>query len=158
VESRKRMEAGDWQRVDMNSIENRDVRELGAEWMSLQTLRQLGIDRYVDAYKWSSHDRDLALAHIVCRAVYPASELKTLRYMQENSSICELLGLDVNEITKSVLYRISHRLYVEKEGLEKHLSSRTNELFDLEDRILLYDLSNTCYEGQMADSELACER
>ena len=155
LESRKRMSACDWQRVDMNSIENREVRELGGEWMCLQTVRQLGIDRYLDMHKWSCHDRDLAMAHIVCRTVYPASELKTLRYMRENSSICELLGLDAKEITKDHLYSISHRLYAEKEGLEKHLSSKTNELFDLEDRIILYDLSNTYFEGEMRESSLA---
>ena len=82
----------DWQRVDVNSIENKEVRELGAEWLCLQTVRQLGVDSYLESQKWNDHDRDLALAHIVCRTVYPASELKTVRYMQENSSICELLG------------------------------------------------------------------
>jgi transposase len=155
LEARRRSVSGDWQRVDMNSIENRDVRELGAEWMCLQTVRQLSIDLYLEECKWSDHDRDLALAHIVCRAVYPASELKTVRYMQENSSVCELLGLDAGEITKDQLYRISHRLYAEKDGLEKHLSCKTNDLFTLEDKIILYDLSNTYFEGQMSESDLA---
>jgi len=30
----------------------------------------------------------------VCRTVYTASELKTIRYHQENSRICELLDLE----------------------------------------------------------------
>jgi len=155
LDAQKRMAAGDWQRVDLNSIENREVRELGAEWLCLQTVRQLGIDSYLESKKWNKPDRDLALAHIVCRAVYPASELKTLRYIKENSSICELLGLDARTVTKDNLYRISHRLYAEKDGLEKHLSCKTNELFDLEDKIILYDLSNSYYEGVMVDSNLA---
>jgi transposase len=151
----KRMAACDWQRVDLNSIENKHVRELGAEWLCLQAIRQLGIDSYLESCQWNDHDRDIALAHIVCRTVYPASELKTLRYMQENSSIGELLGLDVDEITKDKLYGISHRLYAEKEGLEKHLSRKTNELFDLQDKIIIFDLTNTYYEGRMDDSDLA---
>lgn len=106
LEARSRSASGDWQRVDMSSIENRDVRELGAEWICLQTIRQLGIDRYLETRKWSDHDRDLALAHIVCRTVYQASESKTLRYMQDNSSICELLGLDAEKITKDRLYKV----------------------------------------------------
>jgi transposase len=145
----------DWQRVDMNSIENREVRELGAEWLCLQTVRQLEIDRYLESRAWEDADRDLALAHIVCRTVYPASELKTLRYMQESSAICELLGLNVNDITKDRLYTVSHRLYAEKDGLENHLSRKTSELFDLEDKIILYDLSNTYFEGAMRKSDLA---
>ena len=154
-DSRQRASDCDWQCIDLNSIENRDVRELGGEWLCLQTVRRLGIDRYLESRGWSEQECALALAHIVCRTVYPASELKTVRYMQENSSICELLGLEADSITKDRLYGISHRLYAEKDGLENHLSRKTNELFDLEDKIILYDLTNTYFEGVMRESELA---
>jgi len=155
LESRRRLADCDWQRIDMNSLENRDIRELGGEWLCLQTVRQLGIDRYLESHGWSDYDRNLALAHIVCRTVYPASELKTLRYIRENSSIGELLGLNVQDITKDQLYKICHWLYREKDGLENHLSRKTNEMFDLEDKIILYDLSNTYFEGEMRESDLA---
>ncbi|MDR2568786.1 MAG: IS1634 family transposase, partial [Oscillospiraceae bacterium] len=155
LDARKRFSACDWQQIDLNSLENKDVRELGADWLCLQTIRRLGIDSYLEKRAWSDHDRDLALAHIVCRTVYPASELKTLRYMQENSSIGELLGLDVHEITKDQLYGISHRLYAEKNGLESYLSRKTSELFALEDKIIIYDLTNSYYEGAMRKSSLA---
>jgi len=75
--------------------------------------------------------------------------------MQENSSICELLKIDPKSVTKDHLYRISHRLYDQKDGLEAHLSRRTNELFDLQDKIYIYDLTNTYFEGAMRDSEIA---
>lgn len=35
------------------------------------------------------------------------------------------------------------------------LSKRTNELFDLQDKIIIYDLTNTYYEGRMQGSVLA---
>jgi transposase len=146
---------GDWQRIDLNSIHNRDVREVGAEWMSLQTLYKLGVDKYLENRDWSEKDIKLALADIVSRAVYPASEIKTVRFMQDNSAICELLGLDASKITKDTLYRTSHRLYAEREGLEHHLSRKTNELFDLQDKIILYDLTNTYFEGELRESQLA---
>ena len=155
LDSRKKLSECDWQRVDMNSLENKDVRELGAEWLCLQTLYRLQIDSYLKSKEWTERDMSLALAHIVCRTVYPASELKTVRYMQENSSICELLKIDPKTVTKDHLYRISHRLFDQKEGLESHLSRKTNELFDIEDKIYLYDLTNTYFEGSMRDSDLA---
>ena len=155
LDARKRASECDWQRVDINSLENRNVRELGAEWMCLQTMRKLKIDKYLADRGWSAHDSKLALAHIVCRAVYPASELKTCRYMQQNSAICELLELDAAKITKDKLYGITHRLYGEREGLENHLSRRTNELFTLDDKIIIFDLTNTYFEGDMRDSKLA---
>ena len=155
LSERKKQSECDWHQVDLNSVENKDVRELGGEWLCLQTLNQLQIESFLKSKGWSDHDCKLALAHIVCRTVYPASELKTLRYMQENSSVCELLNIDTDTITKDKLYKISKRLFYEKEGLETHLSRKTNELFDIQDKIYLFDLTNTYYEGSMRNSDLA---
>ena len=151
-----RKEAGkDWQKIDMQSINNKDVRELGAEWISLQTLRRLGIDTFLEAHDFTEEEIRLSLSHIVSRAVYPASELKTVSFMQENSSICELTGLSKQSITKDRLYGISHKLYSIKEQMEHYLSRKTNELFDLEDKIILYDLTNTYFEGEKRHSKKA---
>ena len=46
-------------------------------------------------------------------------------------------------------------LYQEKEGIEKHLSVTSNELFDLQDKIILYDLTNMYFEGRKSGSEIA---
>jgi hypothetical protein len=151
----KKQEQSDWQCVDMNSIQNKDVRELGGEWLCLQILSLLMIENYLKSCGWSDIECKIALAHIVVRTIYPASELKTVSYIKENSSICEILDLDSRYITKDRLYGISHRLYREREGLELHLSRKTNELFDLQDKIILYDLTNTYFEGAMRESELA---
>jgi transposase len=149
-------EAGkDWQKIDMQSINNKDIRELGAEWISLQTLRRLGIDTFLLEHDFTEEETALALSHIVSRAVYPASELKTVSFLQENSSIIELTGLVVSSITKDRLYKISHKLYSVKELLEKYLSRKTNELFDLDDKIILYDLTNTYFEGDKRASKKA---
>lgn len=145
----------DYDTIDLNSIKNKQIRELGAEWLSLQACKQLEIESYLEKRNWNKEDISLAMSHIISRAVYPASELKTVRFMQENSSICELTGCIAEQITKDHLYRISKKLYIEKGGLENHLSKRTNELFDLQDYIILYDLTNTYFEGEKRNSRLA---
>jgi len=48
-------------------------------------------------------------------------------------------------VTKDRLYAISKKLYSVKDKLECYLSRKTNELFDLEDKILLFDLTNTYF-------------
>jgi hypothetical protein len=141
--------------VDLNTLKSKDVREVGAEWLSLQAIRQLGIDRYLISKDWDQEDISLALSHIVSRAVYPASELRTMRFMEENSSICELTGFDIDKLTKDRLYGISQKLYKEKQGLENYLSKKTNDLFDLQDEIILYDLTNSYFEGDKRSSNLA---
>ena len=141
--------------VDLNTLKNKDVRELGAEWLSLQALRELGIDNFLFSRDWSDEDVSLAMSHIVSRAVYPASELKTVRFMEDNSSICELTGYDIDKLTKDKLYAISKKLLAEKQGLETYLSKKTNDLFDLQDEIILYDLTNSYFEGDKRGSHLA---
>jgi hypothetical protein len=148
-------ESGDWERVDLNTLHNDDVRELGSEWMSLQALHELGIDRFLRTRGWDEENVQLALSHIVSRAVYPASELKTARFIKENTSICELTGYPIEDVSKNKLYKISKKLYQEKELLELFLSQKTNTLFDLEDKIILYDLTNTYFEGAKRHSSLA---
>jgi transposase len=145
----------DWETVDMNTLKNKDAMEIGAEWMCKQTFDQLGIGDFLKHQDWDDEKISLATTHIISRAVHPASELKTVSIIKENSAICEITGFDKEKVTKDLLYGISHKLYSVKHQLEKHLSKRTNELFDLEDKIILYDLTNTYYEGRMQGSRKA---
>ena len=141
--------------VDLKTLKNKDIREAGAEWLALQALRQLGLESCLSSRNWIDQDISLALSHIVSRAVYPASELKTLRYMQENSSVCEFTGFEAKSLTKDRLYCISKKLYEEKAELEQYLSRKTNQLFDIQDNIILYDLTNSYFEGEKRHSNLA---
>jgi hypothetical protein len=144
-----------WQTIDVDSIRNRDIRELGAEWLCLQAVRQLKIDSFLQSKGWPPDKVALAMTHLISRAVYPASEYATSRWVRENSAICEITGYDVKKITKDRLYAISHALYAEKDAIEQYLSKKTNELFDLQDQIILYDLTNTYFEGQKQNSQIA---
>ncbi|NTW33789.1 MAG: IS1634 family transposase [Bacteroidetes bacterium] len=146
---------GDWVTVDMTTLKNKDAREIGAEWMCKQALDQLGIYDFLKSHKWDDEKISIAATHIISRAVYPASELKTVSFIKENSAISEITGIDCNKLTKDTLYSISHKLYSEKDSLEQHLSKQTNELFDLEDKLILYDLTNTYFEGRMQGSKKA---
>ncbi len=143
------------QAIDTETIENKDVVEVGSEWLCSQALDQLGIGSFLQQRSWSDEHIQLAYTHIISRAVYPASEFKTAKWIKQNSGVCEITNYPLQKITKDKLYSISHRLYEQKEGLEKYLSTKTNELFDLEDKILLYDLTNTYFEGAMRDSNIA---
>ena len=145
----------DYHVIDTQTIKNKDVKEAGSEWLCYQALEQLKVSEILTQKGWSSMQIQLALTHIISRASYPASELKTARWIKENSSVCEITGYPKDVITKDKLYSMSHKLFSVKDDLEKHLSKTTNELFDLDDKIILYDLTNTYYEGAMRDSKIA---
>lgn len=142
-------------KIDADTMRHSNVREIGSEWICHQTLEELGIDKVLAANGFTEEQIKLATTQIVSRAVYPASELKTAFWIKENSAIGELTGYDCEKITKDKLYESALRLYSVKDQLEQHLSHRTNEIFDISDKIVLYDLTNTYFEGQYNDSKLA---
>lgn len=141
--------------VDLNSVETEDVREVGAEWLCKQILDQLKIEELLSGLGWEEKMTPLAMIHLISKAVYPASEHKTEQWIKANSAVAELFGKDSSAISRFQLYNVCRALYRDKEAIEKHLSLRTNELFDVEDTIILYDLTNTYFEGQKSDSEKA---
>ena len=145
----------DYHHIDVDSVKNKNIREAGTEWLCKQALEQLGISSFLKAEGWPEEQIQLALTHIISRAVYPASELRTSQWIKQNSSVCELTGYPLEKITKDKLYGISKHLYTVKNNLEKYLSKCTNELFDLKDNIILYDLTNTYFEGPMRKSKIA---
>jgi hypothetical protein len=104
---------------------------------------------------FSEEETRLAVTQIISRAVYPASELETARWIRANLAICELTGYPVKKVTKDKLYKSSLKLFSEKGNLERFLSVKTSQLFDIEHKIYLYDLTNTCFEGRKERSKLA---
>jgi transposase len=141
--------------VDADSLRHSNVREIGSEWICHQTFEELGIGNALAEAGFSAEEVQLAATQIISRAVYPASELKKASWIRDNSAVCELTGYDIEKITKDKLYESALRLYQVKDQLEQHLSHKTNELFDLSDKIVLYDLTNTYFEGQYNDSQIA---
>ena len=104
---------------------------------------------------YSEEEIQLAYTQIISRAVYPYSEYLTSRVIQDNSAICEVTHYPLQKLTKDKLYQSALHLYQAKDAIEYHLSKRTNELFDLEDTVLLYDLTNTYFEGRKESSKIA---
>jgi hypothetical protein len=141
--------------VNIDTINHRDVREIGAEWIGFHTWDKLQLTPLLLSKGWTEEEVQLAATQVISRAVYPASELKTTRWIKENSAVCELTGYDIEKVTKDKLYQSALSLYTLKDEFEKHLSTRTNELFDIEDKIILYDLTNTYFEGEHRKSKLA---
>ena len=145
----------DMAHVDLNTLEHPHTKEFGGEWLGFQALKQLKIDSFLMEQKWSDEKIQLAMTQIISRAVFPASENKTSKWIAENSSICELTGYPIQKITKDKLYQSALDLYAVKDDLEQFLSKKTDELFDIHDTIYLYDLNNTYFESPKRNSHLA---
>lgn len=147
--------APDLETVDINSIEHDEVRELGAEWLCLQAAQELGIPGLLASQGFDAQTANKALSLLVSRAVYPASEHKTAQWMSGSSSLTELVFGEHQAISHQQLYKVGDQLYGQKDVLEAHLSTRANDLFNLSDKIVFYDLTNTYFEGRKEGSQIA---
>ncbi|MGL4632880.1 MAG: IS1634 family transposase [Leadbetterella sp.] len=147
--------APDSRMVESDTIRHNNVREVGAEWICYNAWHQLGLDKVLVDLDFTESEIQLAQTQIISRAVYPGSELATSKWIQENSAITEITGYDLGKINKDRLYRNALKLNNIKTELEQHLSIKTNELFDIQDKIVLYDLTNTYFEGEKRNSSLA---
>jgi hypothetical protein len=143
-----------YETIDRSSVKNKNIREGGTEWLCAQAIGQLNIEGFLKMNGWTESEIKLAITHLISRATYPASEFRTSKWIRQNSAVCELTGYPEELITKDKLYGISHKLYSIKDELEKYLSHRTCELFDLHDSIYIYDLTNTYFEGQYRKSDM----
>ena len=151
-ESRKKAE----RLVDVNTVKHTDARDVGAEWICLQTIRELEIDRFLERQGWNEIQINTTLAHLITRTVYTPSELKSIRIMNENSAVCELVsGNQEWHPGYHDIYKVAPNLYGLKDKLETHLCRKTDDLFNLTNRIVLFDLTNFYFEGRKERSAKA---
>lgn len=142
--------------VDVNTIKHTDARDVGAEWICLQAIRELEIDRFLARKGWTEHKIDTALAHLITRTVYTPSELKSMRIMVDNSAVCELVsGNNTWQPGFRDVYKVAPSLYELKDELEDHLCRRTDSLFNVSNRLVLFDLTNFYFEGRKDGSAKA---
>jgi hypothetical protein len=120
-----------------DSMHHPDVREIGGEWLCHQALSQLQLPDFLANIGFSDEEVQLAVTQIISRAVYPASELETARWIRENSAVCDITRYPIEKITKDRLYKSALRLFAEKDKIEEFLSLKTNQLFDIEDNIYI---------------------
>lgn len=140
--------------IRLSSLVQKQARTIGPEAVCRSTLCLLKVREFLSSRGWSREQADLALMQIIARAIYPFSELKTVRYLQGNSALPEMFKTERRKVTKDALYQSAQRLWEVHREMEDFLHERVRSMFNLEEKILLLDISNTYFEGRMEDSKL----
>lgn len=136
-----------YQQVDVSSMEASQVRPLGPEYVCHCIWNELQISDLLVSEGVSEHILPLIKALVIGRMVSPGSELHTYQWAQYRSALYELTGAPLRDSLNS-LYRAADHIFECKDALENHLANRERDLFDLPERICLFDLTNTYFEGQ----------
>jgi len=137
----------DFQMVDTKSLDVSKPRSLGAEYVGHSIWRQLRFDEVLRRQGISEHVLPLLEALVVGRLIAPRSERWTKRWAEELSALYEMTGKPLRHSLQSY-YRGTDALYGCREALQRHLADREKDLFSLEESIVLYDLTNTYFEGR----------
>ena len=137
----------DYATIDLNSVEDEEARTVGAEYVVYEAVKQLGIDRKLRELGLDRHQVAACLSVIAGRMIVPGSERATHYWLQNVSALDELMGVDFSNLSLDRVYKVSDRLLKHKESLEEHLRRTEGQLFALEEKIILYDLTNTFLEG-----------
>jgi transposase len=140
--------------IRLSSLVQKQARTIGPEAVCRSTLSMLKVREFLNSRGWSREQVDLALMQIIARAIYPYSELKTVRYLQGNSALLEMFKLERRKVTKDALYQSAERLWEVHREMEDFLHERVTSIFHLEEKILLLDITNTYFEGRMEHSKL----
>ena len=130
-----------------STLRHTDVREAGAARLLLHLAADLRLREALEACGLRPRYVRLGLAQILARALHPASERETYRWLRDDSALPELLGCPPSELTRDALYRAADALWRHRTPLERTLFSRERHLFDLEARVVFYDLTHTFHTG-----------
>ncbi len=142
--------------VNLASTRASGAREIGCEWMMLQMARRLGLPEFLSRQGLTGKQADLGLLALISRAIAVSSEHKTAQWLAHNSGLCELFDFPEDfAVTRHHLYQAASQLDARKEVLENHLYPTSLDLFGLDEGLMIYDLTNTYFEGVKAASELA---
>ena len=140
--------------VDIKGLEVNEVKTFGAEHLCKQVLDTLQLADCFASLQMSDIQIRKNLLSIASRAIFSSSEHKTAQLLETNSSLKACFEIE-DVISHKQLYAITDRLYQHKDTIDDFLYKRLTSLFNLEDKLVIFDISNTYFETRKAGSKLA---
>lgn len=138
---------GHWERVDLDTVAVQDVRTVGAEAVGAWAFETLGLDKMLQEAGFGEKDVARAKVLILGKLIQPGSEREIHGWFHSRSALGEMMGIAAEEVSLTSLYRTSDRLMEQKAFIEGALVQRERALFGLGEKLILFDLTNTYFEG-----------
>jgi transposase len=147
-------QAADYQNVDVNSMKTTESRSIGAEYVIAEQMNRYGLDKILQDLDFSPQQIHYAKYLVIGRAVHPSSERELARWINDDSALQELTG-GTGLVYDNALHRTAALLWEHRVELQERLRLKAKELFSLDEKIILYDLTNTYFEGKKTGSAKA---
>jgi len=132
--------------IDPKHISHHDTRELGPSLVGLHAWNALGMSDLLTTLGFNGRQKNRAIISVLSRLIDPCSEYSIPSWVR-GTALGDILENNVDDVNEDQFYRIADKLYSHKKTIETHLSSKEEDLFQSKRTILLYDVTNTYFEG-----------
>jgi hypothetical protein len=133
--------------VYINELQHANSRELGTVLIGHHFWRMLKFPRILRACGFNQSQVVTAEISVLNRLIAQDSEHAIIDWLN-TVALDELSGVDTTNFGDDRFYRISDFLINNQTDIETALYKQEASLFNLENSIFLYDLTNTYFEGQ----------
>jgi transposase len=153
--SEEDLDSDDLLTIKVGTLATSNSRSLGPELVGHAFYQRLRFPEMLAACGLDAYQRDLAEAVVVGRLVAPDSDLGTWHWLRSRTSLPELLPSDLEKAGKDAVYESADRLWQHRTRLEAGLRERESSLYPRGETVILYDLTNTHFEGRCLGNALA---
>ena len=140
--------------VDPDKVEHEKGVRLGPSLVLLQAWQSLDLDPILNEQGFSQEQIATAKAVVLNRLIEPVSEYELPNWL-ETTALGDLLDFHAEGWAEDRFYRINDKLLAAMPVIEPHLRKKERDLFNLNRTILLYDLTNSYFEGTAEKNDLA---
>ena len=132
-----------------DKVTHTDTAELGTVLVGWESWKRLGMPELLHGLGFNRAQSLSAAISVINRLIDPCSEHNLLEWYRR-TGLPELMGNALRGAGDDRFYRVSDKLLTYSKEIEQHLRQRQMDLFKLERTVLLYDLTNTHFEGLCA--------
>ena len=154
-DNKTQKEEDKYKEIDVTTIKNSNPKSVGVENVVYETIKELGLDKKLTELGFTTVQLNSAIGSIVAKIAKPSSDIKAYRWLHSTSAINELIDCDFNQISSANIYRVADKLNDHKDEIEEHLYLKQKSIFEYDETITLYDLTNTYFEGDAKGIERA---
>lgn len=142
----EKVESGRVDGVLLDKIQTQDVVQLGPQLVALKAWETLELTPLLEELGMNTSAVAIAQLMVCNRLIEPLSEWALIDWSQR-TALPELLGIRLTKTSKDRLYRTGDQLLGHRKQIETRLRNKQQDLFSLKRSVILYDVTNTHFEG-----------
>jgi len=132
--------------VLLDQIETQNVVQVGPQLVAMKAWEALALSSLLEEQGMNPSAIATAQLMVSNRLIKPLSEWALIDW-SERTALPELLGLRLTKTGKDRLYRTGDQLLKQRTAIESKLRLQQPDLFNMERSVILYDVTNTHFEG-----------